>query len=66
VDFLDQGRVVDASGLSGINRFGLSGCNFSRVSAMGPVAILMVQKVSDWRFAKPRRRRLMSVQAGLV
>jgi len=27
VDFLDQGRTVDASGLRGIDRFGLSGCN---------------------------------------
>lgn len=30
VDFLDQAQVVDASGLRGINRFGLSGCNFSQ------------------------------------
>ena len=27
VDFLDQGRLIDGSGLRGINSLGLSGCN---------------------------------------
>jgi hypothetical protein len=36
VDFLDQGRLIDGSGLRGINSLGLSGCNFSHCLGDGP------------------------------
>jgi hypothetical protein len=36
VDFLDQGRLVDGSGLRGIDSLGLSGCNFTRCLGDGP------------------------------
>ncbi|HJR75359.1 MAG TPA: hypothetical protein VJ805_00225 [Nitrospiraceae bacterium] len=36
VDFLDQGRLLDGSGLRGINSLGLSGCNFSQCLGDGP------------------------------
>jgi hypothetical protein len=36
VDFLDQGRLIDGTGLRGINPLGLSGCNFSHCLGDGP------------------------------